>query len=563
MGFIIKRIITNSFFIVLIYFTQSIGQVNARTIESSNIQKVKQVISALKDQGVKFKLRKRRKSMKVYSLVLKDAKSYRSLRLRRSKKVQFKGALHFEQYQTTNLGNIKKALKIYLNKGFLRKHLHVLKENRKITIYKITTSGKGPINIEDAQSISTEYSLAQSQIIFEGQSGNSEEYQGRYISGLTGVDFETTKYSGKAMIRVESFSEETSRGDTKDNFIEVDEFYMKREFGNGQLTLGRQLFSWGVFDELSNLDRVNIKNLPRFVFDYGESYRRPVSALRFEYYLGNVKVDTYLDFGLEPGKEVNEDSLWSGYDRSNGVIRGTDPNLMTATLVKNMSTSFKKRDEIGYGVRVTHSDDGDISLTYLSAYSDMPILKVSDELRSQVLSNSVDFYGLGQGVELAFVKENVFGIDYAKTLGGQLFKIEFSYIPKSLVLNDLLALEEVPKARYAIGGDIEIDLFSTTIVWQAISETLLTDKVTLVDKQLTQYILQSSSRFIEDKLELGMRIVYNGNDNSYYSSPFMNYEYSDLDIFGIATHLFSGDDNTFFGHHKDDNFTSLSYRRLF
>lgn len=501
--------------------------------------------------------------MSVYSLILRDAKSYRNLRLRRSNKIQFKGALHFEQYQTTSLRNIKKALKIYLNKGFLRKHLHVLKENKIITIYKISTTGKLPINIEDAQSISTEYSLAQSKIIFEGQSGNSEEYQGRYINALTGVDFETNKYSGKIMARVETFFEKTSRGETKDSFFEIDELYIKKEFGNSQLTFGRQLFSWGVFDELSNLDRVNIKNLPRFVFDYGESYRRPVSALRFEYYSGNLKIDTYLDFGLEPGKEVNEDSLWSGYDRSNGVIRGADPELMTPVLVKNMSTSFGKRDELGYGVRITHSDSGDISLTYLSAYSDMPILKVSDELRSQVLSNSVNSSGLAKGVELAFVKENVFGIDYAKTIGGQLFKIEFSYIPKTLVLNDLLSLEEVPKARYAIGGDIEIDLFSTTIVWQAISETLLTDKVTLVDKQLTQYILQSSSRFIEDKLELGVRLVYNGNDSSYYNSPFMNYEYSDSDIFGVSTHLFSGADNTFFGHHKDDNFSSLSYKRLF
>jgi hypothetical protein len=553
----------------------------AEKFQSTDIYKVKEFISKLKSQELDYKVYKKQKKVSLYLLLLRDSKRYRNLKIKRVKKVFFKNKLFFVQYSNFKKENIKKALKLFTDKGIYSTDLVVVRKKQEIRLYtvrytrltepevnniatdeSIATEDDSEIS-SDVENESTSYKLAQSQIKIEKQLGEKNSYDLTYGNLLTGIEFENDNFSAKMMGRVEYFDEGNSNDSFQESLFEIDETYVNFEIGEGQLTVGKQLFSWGTFDEFSNLDRVNIKNSPRFIFDSGEAYRRPITSVRYEFYSGDWKIDSFLDFGLESGKKMNQTSLWSGLDSETGRVRGGDPLLLNPLLVKNVSTHFKGRDESGYGIRLTYSGWGDLSFTYLNAYPDLPILEITDTLRQQILLGSVNSTGLSSGVNFSFIKENVYGIDFTKTISGQLYKLEYSYIPDSLVLTSAFELIKVPKSRLALGGDLEFDLFSTTLTWQVISESISTVEDTLMDKSLVQYVLNSSSRFVEDKLEVGIRYVNNQNDKSSYLSPYLNYDFSDTETIGLSSSIFSGSETSFFGYHGEDQFITMNITKLF
>ena len=260
---------------------------------------------------------------------------------------------------------------------------------------------------------------------------------------------------------------------------------------------------------------------------------------------------------------LHDESIWFGVDKENGFIRGGDRSIVDPNLVKSVNIKTNNDIDSGYGVRLSHSGSGDFSLTYLKAYADLPILRFSDSLRSEILSNSVSQSGLHDGVELVFVNEDVFGFDYVNTIGKQLYKIEVSYIPNSLVVSDDLKLVEVKKGRVAVGGDIEVDMLSTTIIWQFLHQEVLSDEEMFLDNTLTQSIFQTSSRFFTDKLESGLRFILNHNDNSNYVSPYVNFEINDSHTLGGTYNYFSGNEESYFGYHKDESFFAVNYSYIF
>ena len=415
----------------------------------------------------------------------------------------------------------------------------------------------------DIESSNLEFNLAQSRIKYNYMFGVDEEFRGEFLSLVSGVELDQESSSFKFMGRLEYYSEDKPTNDLYASKFTLDEAFYNKKISSGQITLGKQLFSWGVFDEFSNFDRVNLKNLNRFVFDSGEAYRRSITALRMENYLGNWKFDSFIDFGIEEGIFPSENSLWSGVDRENGRLRGADSELISSDLVKNVSSHFSKRNKPSYGLRSSYSGDGDISFTYLRAYTDSPTLSISDTLRAQFLTNTIDLNGLNEGIDIKFYQEDVFGVDMASTLFGQLYKFEISYIPNSKALNEELLLEDYPKLRASVGGDFEIDSLNSTLTWQYIHEEFLTSDEFLFDSKLSQALLQFSKLTKQDLLRFGLRSILNLNDNSYYLSPFFDYEITDSDTIGASYYYFTGEDNSFFGYHRNHNFLSFNYKKLF
>lgn len=491
-------------------------------------------------------------------MMLRDAKQYRNSRFRRNQKFVFKDKLYFIQYKTTNKNKLKQAREYFLKKGFKDQHIKILSKKNNGPKYIITYQ-KPP---KEFWFKSLNYSLAQSKLRAETHLMNSD-YSAQYFDLHSGVEINSDHYAGKVMGRLTYLSEVNEFDSFKTTDFELDETYLNRELGAGQLTVGKQLFSWGVFDEFSNFDRVNLKNLPRFIFDSGEKYRRPITAFRYEYYKGSWKIDSFYNLGLESGKILDEKSIWFGVNREEGIIRGGDTSLLDPSLIKLVDIHSNDKIDSGYGIRVSRTGTGDLSFTYLKSYADLPILKFSDRLRSDLNSNFVTLDGLDEGVELVFVNEDVLGVDYVQMLGDHLYKLEFSYIPNSPVVDKTLDLTEVAKYRISIGGDIEINWKGTTIVWQMIHEEVIDDTELFLDDTLTQGILQSSSRFMTDKLSLGLRTVLNFNDNSFYLSPFTNYDFRDAHNFGVSYHYFTGDNDSFFGYHEDHSFLALKYNYIF
>ncbi|MFT6633379.1 MAG: hypothetical protein ACJAS4_003349 [Bacteriovoracaceae bacterium] len=493
-----------------------------------------------------------------YQLLLRNSKKYKNIKFRRNRKVIYKGKLFFLQYESTNKKNIQKAVKVLKIRGIQAAHIKLLRRSQKKSQYIISYDKPK----DETWFKALDYSIAQSKLRFETHILDSD-YESNYLDFLTGAELNSDSYEGKIMFRASSLTEKNENNKFSDSELELDETYINRTIGDGQITIGKQLFSWGVFDEFSNFDRVNIKNLKRFIFDSGEDYRRPITAIRYEHYLSDWKVDFFFNFGNETGKILSEDSIWFGVDREEGLIRGGDTSIIDPNLIKFVSIHQNDNIENGHGLRLSHSGAGDFSITYLRAYADLPILKFSNKLKSEINSNSISPSGLNSGVELLFVNEDVFGLDYVRTIGEQLYKLEFSYIPNSLVVSKELDLIEVQKGRFSVGGDIELNLFSTTIVWQLIHEKTMSSDQLFLNDTLTQSIIHTSSRFNADKLETGVRFVFNNNDNSSYLSPYLNYEINDSNTLGGSYNHFNGESDSFYGYHKNESFMALNYSYIF
>ncbi len=285
--------------------------------------------------------------------------------------------------------------------------------------------------------------------------------------------------------------------------------------------------------------------------------------MRYETYISDFKIDTFYNFGVEQGRLFHDESLWNGVDQKNGLVRGGDPEVLDPLLIKNVKIHTNSDIDQGYGVRIGHSGNGDISFTYLRTVADTPVLEFSKELQAEIQNNAVTPTGLNAGVSFKFINEDVFGLDYVTSINEQIFKIEASYIPNAPVLNQFLELEEMEKARLSIGGDIESDSFISAIVWQLIHETILTEDELFLDKDLTQGIVQFSKKLFADEGEIGLRTIINFNDQSFYYSPFFLYEVNDAQTLGASFHGFSGDDESFYGYHKDNDLFTLNYSYLF
>ncbi|MEZ4871686.1 MAG: hypothetical protein R2827_05440 [Bdellovibrionales bacterium] len=545
--------------LITIYSSSSM----AKIVRGYNLKKAQAYVERLKEQNIDYELKKSKEEKDVYYLLVQDSKQYSSINLKRQQKVTFKKKSYFIQLITLKREKTDQRRQELLAAGVRPNHIIRIKKRKEIPVYIISvneTEKTPDLKLSDYFSA---FSMAQSKLFVEGHVGDSE-YQSGYVNALVGFDYFGDEVTGKLMGRIEIWNEESANMNFHKNIIELDEAYLNKPFSMGQLTVGKQLFSWGVFDELSSFDRVNIKNLPRFVFDSGASYRRPITAMRYQHYSGSWKWDGYVDFGLEKGRKQSEESLWTGISREEGTIRGGDPELIAPSLITNVRMGFGEREDQSYGVRITRTGEGDVSFTYLNAYPDVPGLQFSETLRQQILLASVDATGLSAGVDFEYFKEQVFGLDYVNTFDGQLYKVELAYILNSAVLNEVLEVTEIPKFRLAIGGDFEFSSWTTTLTWQVVHEQLLEDQETFLDNSdLIQYILQSSTLMMADKLRVELRAILNGADSSLYFSPYFGYDLSDTSTFGVAVHIFNGHADSFFGFHDKNDFLEIRWQKLF
>ena len=539
----------------------STSQIKAETYVTSKKSKVRKLLKKLKSEGTTYRIFKKDVIKNVYSVLIKTS-ALSKIRLKKVKKVKFKNQFYYIQYSSTKSQNAKRYRDQLKRLGIDKQDLKIIKRKQNFYLYTIKYNEEVVKEVDEVES-ELNLSLAQSRLHTEFQQGEKGELSSIYSYLLTGVEIEEDYYSGKFLARINYDSESNEYTNINESNIELDEFYLNKSFGDFQVTIGKQLFSWGTFDELSSFDRVNLKNTKRFVFDFGEEFRRPITAFRIQYYFGDYKLDTFFDFGLEEAKSMDIESRWSGLNQETGIIRGVDPSLVSSSLVKNVTIHEKQKEHVAYGLRLSYSGEGDFSFNYLNAYSENPALRISTTLRNEILLNSVSLVGLKSGIDFDYFRENVFGIDYSNNMFGDLYKFEFSYTVDAPMLSEDLRLVKVPKFKSMIGGDIEINLFATTLTWQYSHEKYSSDTELLLDDSLDQFVLNSSSFFLEDKLEAGLRVLFNISDSSRYTSPFFNYELSDNENLGMYYSLFEGSDNSFFGHHSDDSLFGLKFQRLF
>ena len=539
-------------------FTFTIMDSFAYTYNTLNKDKAYKLAEKYSLQGKSTVVTKKRKNISLYRLYIKDNQNIRHFRFNRTKRHILKKELYFLIYSTIK------------NKDFKRKYAQVRKQGiPKSAIYKVTSKKKFTIySVEISAAADDEYdtqknlSLAQSRIRFTPNMSNSNQFSS-YGELVTGIENIGDTDNIKLTARYEQYSETSRVGEYYLSKIEIDEAYLNFTYSQSSLTLGKQLFSWGVFDEFSAIDRVNIKNSPRFIFDTGEYLRRPITAVRYEEYFNNFKVDFFIDSGSEEGKQLSPNSLWTGIDQVSGTLRGFTKEQINSDAIKDLKVYTKDRTNISQGIRLSYNSDLNAAISYLKAYTQEPILTFGRKLRSDILADSISTEGLSSGVYLEYIQEDIFAIDLTKKTGNHLFKAEYSYIPNSpLLLKSLKTIRE-RRQSFSLGSDMSFPVYNTKIKWQFITDHYLTEEETFRDPSSSRFMLRTESLFAKDKLSTGIdtRLYMEGSSLSF--RPYIDYKLSDSDTLGISYYYFSGNSETYFGYHSEDSVAVVQYQKSF
>lgn len=547
--------------------------IHADSINIYSAQTLKKVVQKLKNSGAEYDVIKAKKTKRIFYLLVANNKIYRNKKIKRSARIFLKRKKYFVQLKTLKLSRAKEEYGKLYERGVKQKDIRIIQRVKKVPFYIVTYEIPEKTRI-DEESWTENFSLSQSSFLVDYQSGMGKGLvNSSYIDLLIGGLYEEDSLTLKASARYESFEQRYNllsvegknlgKEKSSKSYLNFDESYFNIESNNWSLTGGKQLFSWGVFDELSFFDRVNLKNADRFVFDYGQDFRRPISAIRLQYLKDNSKLDMFVDFGTEEGRLPAKDSIWTGVDQENGKLRGADLSQTQQALFKNTNIHTEKRSSVGYGLRVSHDSDwGDISLNYLDTYSDQFTLKFSDKLQQELVSGSTSLAGLESGVIVYFPREKVYGFDYANNIGMSIWKVELAVIDNFTIIEENFATTRIRKTSSSLGQEIEFESFSSRIYWQYTLEGLEQEDL-WGNKKYERFFWQFSHKFLDETLEVGLRQIYLLSDSSYYSNIFFDYEFTDEEKLNVGFHGFTGDEKTFFGHHENDDFLNLKFTKLF
>jgi hypothetical protein len=543
----------------------------SKTLVVHSEKKLEKVINLLEARNIPFNVDESKKKVKVYYLLVQDNKLYRNKRLKKITGITLNNHKYFKQRASVRMASIKKKYVDFYNLGIKKKHMRIVRRLKNIPVYTVTYSKS---EILTSETFLESFNLSQSSLIFDYQYGNAEsKISNIYGSLLTGGAIEGDGLDLKIKVRLEgheqsytvlqkaNLAEENVQ--TSKSYLNLDETYFKFSSESYSLTIGKQLFSWGTFDELSFFDRVNIKNSDRFVFDYGEDYRRPMTGIRYQYFLENGKVDFFWDTGLDKGRLPFKDSMWSGVDQSNGKLRGVELSETQQRLFENVNLNVEDRAKQGFGVRYSKTNNlGDFSLNFLKGHSDTVTMRVSDILIDELNSNATTTNGLEEGVIIFFPEETVFGVDYTNAFGFHIVKVEIALIDNFKILNEKFELKKITKSVFSLGEEIEFDSTNARLNWQYTRESL-SDVDGWGQDTYQRFFWQFSNRFYYEKLEIGIRQIHFLTDKSFYTNLFLDYSFTDNDRIQFGPHIFTGDELSLFGYHRKDNFLNLKYIRLF
>ncbi len=134
----------------------------------------------------------------------------------------------------------------------------------------------------------------------------------------------------------------------QDIYIDVRELYMTLYFENSELSIGKQIHTWGSVDQNSPLDNASPYDY-YYIFSVGTEQKMGSFSGAYDYYLGN----TALGFVFSPIHHTNRLPL------GNNDFPITLPITPHKNLIMNVENEFE------YGAYAKHSfDKGDITLSY-------------------------------------------------------------------------------------------------------------------------------------------------------------------------------------------------------
>lgn len=474
-----------------------------------NAKQASKIKIELDKEGLKYNIQKRVKTQLVYYVV-----TPRRLKKNRQIRVKKRSMSIVRVFDNKKLAN---KFIGFMQKKYPKLPMYILKKQKKHNRYSF--------KIVDESIYEWDLSPGHARAVF---SQDAKKYSSQFYDLKTGLDFQINSLQLRTNIRAESLIEKNSRANISEARVGLDEFYGKWNSDKFSLTLGRQLFSWGIFDEFSQFDRVSFRNINRFPFDVQDMYRRPITAARLTNYIGSLTIDSFVEFISEEDRFLSKNANFSPIAES------------TLTLVE------VPRQEASYGIRVKSFGGLEYSLNFMRAPTLLPVVYLNKNFE----------------LETTYPNEELMGIDVVHSIDNLLLKFEVAYFNKAVGVDDDLNFILGKRNSYSVGFDSYFSFFDFNWNFQARSEEFTDDDSGEITRS-SIFISEFRKKFFAEKLTLGLRNIIFGADGSGYQKLFLGYTYSDSLDFELSQHSFDGRADSTFGTFADKDYIDFSFKYLF
>ena len=393
-----------------------------------------------------------------------------------------------------------------------------------------------------------------------------------YVKSLTDLSLVGKHYAGDYRFYVDLYcTYDSVNGDEGE--VELREGYVAADFDNTSFIAGKQWIAWGRADEINPVDVINPEDYSEPLVRGKGDRKIRVTALSISKYLGDYTLNMVFvpDF-TPPAYETN--SHWSTglasliqeyslYYAQQAVDLGV-PSYRIENYVSEHLILEDKENSVNnaqYGFRLSgYLLDTDFSLYYYRGFW-------SDLSRPVIFVNNYDIVtGYPESVMLAFPEFKMYGADLEKALGPYTVRAEAAYYAGRYISYDSSRIgspEDISRYvadRGAGKSNVLKVVAGMDRFWgnfyvnaQYVTEYITNyDKLMMLPEELLHSVtLKVSDKFVEDKLEPEVKLVYEITENDLYLAPSVSYELYDGIAVKVAWDILTGDESGTVGQYKD------------
>ena len=371
-----------------------------------------------------------------------------------------------------------------------------------------------------------------------------------YLHGqATALWTPSRRWDLQASVRVDGYSQHGDRDWDHAN-LDYDETFVRYRSDNFRLTAGAQKIVWGRIDEFPPTDRLSTHDLTRYIMDDLADRRRASSAIRYEHFFGQQKLDLVFLPWFREAELPGASSVWFPVNRQTGEILGLRPTPATVALVKSAPVDVDAPDsDGGFGLRYSGAGASvDYALTVQKARQSLPYFN----------------YNSARGVlEAKYPRSWLVGGDVGVEAMGAIWRLEAGWLSDAPVTRMDGSYDTVKSLNWGAGveffpgdGDSRVNLQLTGI--NHIDAPAVVDRTEI-------YLFGGSFEvpFARDQWRLKGRFYKGLDTHDLYLNPELAYTGWESQEVYLEAHYFEGTAGTPGAFHQDNSVLAVGWRAKF
>jgi len=334
--------------------------------------------------------------------------------------------------------------------------------------------------------------------------------------------------------------------------------------------LGKQIRRWGKTDQFSPVDTLNPQDMREFILPDYEERKIPV-------WMGGVNL--FFDHFTLEGVVIPffQESSFDYFQTNWAIFRHMKKEIQNASVPLGLKSYFsnmavheqKPANESEWGLRLTSTiSDIDFGFTFHRTIEDNPHfnsfpvknIRINGNMDANDLTNAVF---TNEDIEVEYKRANIAGFEFETISGGFGLRGEAAWQSDESFITSSFTSVRKPTLIYIIGADHTTDkdiYFNFQFAHKFISD--YDPSILYFDKNTYSLLGEISTDIVSDWLEAALDYSFTLNDGSWFISPHLTYTYiTNLKVI-LGVFIFTGDDTTWIGRFKNNDFIfmDMSYQ---